>query len=84
MQAQTLYLQQRRPHIREPSRTGLAGHADTVIANDTQDTDLVTAAVSTDSRTQRSGTSSASSPAGGSTELDEPATQHVDGHTTSW
>ena len=58
--------------------TDPVGHADTVIANDTQDTDPVTAAVSTNSRTQCSGTLSASSPAGESAELDAPATQHAD------
>ena len=62
----------------------LSGHADTVTANDTQDNNLVTAAVSAKSRAQCSGTSSASSLAGESTELDTPATQHVDGYTTSW
>ena len=83
MQIQTLYILRRRPQIHEPSRTGLVGHADTDTAKDTQDTDLVITTVSTVSHTQCSGTSSASSPAGESTELDAPTTQHADEHTTS-
>ena len=83
MQIQTLYILQRRSQTHESSRAGLVGHADTDTAKVTQDTDPITATVSANSRTQRSGASSASSLAGGSTELDAPATQHVDGHTTS-
>ena len=63
--------------------TDPVGHADTDTANDTQDTDPVTATVSTDSRIQRSGTSSASSPASEDTELDVPTTPHTDGRAIS-